>query len=194
MEGNYTISYTLTFLRTSANICVCLVYGVTWSIGGEQGQKHTHIVVFVNRVFVQFSQALFLFHATCIATYVFIFCSLVVVVVFSIVVNSSGNSRSGCAIAEAVSRWLPTAAARVWQVGFVVDEVASWQVFSEYFGFPCQNPFIPPTSSSQSPGAVSRGLATSWSPIQGVLLTVLDLVTEMKRKVSWRRPRPKIGQ
>jgi hypothetical protein len=25
-------------------------------------------------------------------------------------------------------------------VGFVVDKVASGQVFSEYFGFPCQNP------------------------------------------------------
>jgi hypothetical protein len=50
------------------------------------------------------------------------------------------------AIDEAVSRWLPTAAARV--------------------------------------------CARVW---QGVLLTVLDLVTEMKRKVSWRRPRPKIG-
>jgi hypothetical protein len=46
---------------------------------------------------------------------------------------------------EAVSRWLPTAAARVrarvWQVRFVVDKVASGQVFSEYFGFPCQKPF-----------------------------------------------------
>jgi hypothetical protein len=40
----------------------------------------------------------------------------------------------GRAIAEAVSRWLPTAAARVrarvWQVGFVVDKVALGQVFS----------------------------------------------------------------
>jgi hypothetical protein len=48
----------------------------------------------------------------------------------------------GRATAEAVSRWLPTAAAGVrawvWQVGFVVDKVASGQVFSEYFGFPCQ--------------------------------------------------------
>jgi hypothetical protein len=39
---------------------------------------------------------------------------------------SSAVSR---AIAETVSRWLPTAEARVcprvWQVGFVVDEVAS---------------------------------------------------------------------
>jgi hypothetical protein len=44
-------------------------------------------------------------------------------------------------MAEADSRWDPTAAARVrarlWQVGFVVDKVASGQVFSEYFGFPC---------------------------------------------------------
>jgi hypothetical protein len=49
----------------------------------------------------------------------------------------------GRTIAEAVSRWLPTAAARVrsrvWQVGFMVDKVASGQVFSEYFDFPCQN-------------------------------------------------------
>jgi hypothetical protein len=42
-------------------------------------------------------------------------------------------------VADAVSRWLPTAAARFWQVGFVVDKVASGQVLSEYFGFPCQN-------------------------------------------------------
>jgi hypothetical protein len=38
-----------------------------------------------------------------------------------------------------------------------------------------------------------RGLAASWSPVQGVLPTVLDLVTEVKRKDSWRRPRPKLG-
>jgi hypothetical protein len=43
------------------------------------------------------------------------------------------------AIAEVVSRWLPTVVARVWQVGFVVDKVALGQVFFEYFGFPCQN-------------------------------------------------------
>jgi hypothetical protein len=39
----------------------------------------------------------------------------------------------GRAIAEAVSSWLPTVAARVrarvWQVGFVVVKVASGQVF-----------------------------------------------------------------
>jgi hypothetical protein len=47
------------------------------------------------------------------------------------------------AIAKAVSRWLPTAATRVrarfWQVGSVVDKVASGQVSSKYLGFPCQN-------------------------------------------------------
>jgi hypothetical protein len=66
--------------------------------------------------------------------------------------------RKGRAIAEAVSRWLPTAAARVWQVGFVVDKMAPGLVFSEYFGFPCQPHFIPPTSpSSQSPGTCTIG-------------------------------------
>jgi hypothetical protein len=56
--------------------------------------------------------------------------------------------------AQAVSCWLPTAAARVrariYQVGFVVDKVASGQVFSKYFGFPRQKPCIPPTSPSSS--------------------------------------------
>jgi hypothetical protein len=51
----------------------------------------------------------------------------------------------GHTIAQAVSRWLSTVAAwvraRVWQVGFVVDKVALGQVFSEYFGFPCQSSF-----------------------------------------------------
>jgi hypothetical protein len=51
----------------------------------------------------------------------------------------------GRAIAQAVSRWFPTAAARVrarvWQVVIVVDKVALGQVFSEYFGFPCQSSF-----------------------------------------------------
>jgi hypothetical protein len=41
------------------------------------------------------------------------------------------------------SRWLPTAAPRVralvWQVGFLVDKVALWQDFSEYFGFPANH-------------------------------------------------------
>jgi hypothetical protein len=46
----------------------------------------------------------------------------------------------GRAVAQAVSRWLPTAATRQ-RVGFVVDKAALGQVFSEYFGFPCQSSF-----------------------------------------------------
>jgi hypothetical protein len=52
---------------------------------------------------------------------------------------SRATFTAGRGIAEAVSRWLPTAATevrtRVWQVGFVVDKVASEQVFCEYFDF-----------------------------------------------------------
>jgi hypothetical protein len=54
-------------------------------------------------------------------------------------------SLKGRTIAEAVSRWLPTATARVGaqagHVGFVVDKVTLGQVFSEYLGFPCQSSF-----------------------------------------------------
>jgi hypothetical protein len=48
--------------------------------------------------------------------------------------------------AQAVSRWLPTAAVRGSSPGlvmwdFVMDKIALGQVFSEYFGFPCQSLF-----------------------------------------------------
>jgi hypothetical protein len=67
------------------------------------------------------------------------------------------ESAKGRAIAQAVSRWLPTAAARVrarvLQVGFVVDKVALLRVLR--FPLPI---FIPPNSpSSQSPGAGTMG-------------------------------------
>jgi hypothetical protein len=46
------------------------------------------------------------------------------------------------AIAQEVCRRLPNAATRAQaQVGFVVDKVALGQVFSKYFGFPCQFSF-----------------------------------------------------
>jgi hypothetical protein len=49
----------------------------------------------------------------------------------------------GVSQAIAVSRRIPTAAARVRarprHVRFVVDKVALWQVFSEYVSFPCQS-------------------------------------------------------
>jgi hypothetical protein len=49
------------------------------------------------------------------------------------------NDRAG---AQAVSRWLPPRRpgfASGQHVGFVVDKAALGQVFSEYFGFPCQS-------------------------------------------------------
>jgi hypothetical protein len=72
----------------------------------------------------------------------------------------------GRAIAEAVSRWLFSAAARVrdlvWQVRFVMDKVASGQVFSEYFGFPCLNrSFHHLLHHHNHSGQTRRGLATS---------------------------------
>jgi hypothetical protein len=64
----------------------------------------------------------------------------------------------GHAIDQAVSRLLPTAAARIraWSghVGFVVDKVALGQVFSEYFGFPCQLSFQQILHPPNQPGQV----------------------------------------
>jgi hypothetical protein len=65
---------------------------------------------------------------------------------------------NGPAIAKAVSRWLPTAAARVralsGNVGFVVDKVALGQIFSEYFSFPCQSSFHQILHPHNHPGQV----------------------------------------
>jgi hypothetical protein len=48
-------------------------------------------------------------------------------------------------MAQAVSHWLPTVAARVraqsGHVEFVLDKVALGQIFSKYFGFSCQSSF-----------------------------------------------------
>jgi hypothetical protein len=73
-------------------------------------------------------------------------------------------SRTGRAIAQAVSRRLPTAAApvqtRVWSCGILWwAKVALGQVFSENFGFPCTIyiPFVSPQSSSLSPEAGRSG-------------------------------------
>jgi hypothetical protein len=58
---------------------------------------------------------------------------------------SVGSLRKSCAIAQAVSCWLPTTLARVCvraeHMGFVVDKAAQGQVFFKYFGFPCQSSF-----------------------------------------------------
>jgi hypothetical protein len=69
-----------------------------------------------------------------------------------------------------VSRWLPTAAARVrarvWQVGFVVDKVSLGQVFSEYFGFLGQSAFHQILHHHNHPGQVqlaSIGRRAAWT-------------------------------
>jgi hypothetical protein len=65
---------------------------------------------------------------------------------------------SGPAIAQAVSRWLPTAAGQVrpgsGHVGFVADKVALGQVLSEYFGFPYQYSFHQTLHHHNHPGQV----------------------------------------
>jgi hypothetical protein len=64
----------------------------------------------------------------------------------------------GAAIAQAVSRRLPTAAVLFehisGHVGFVVDKVALGQVFSEYFGFPCQFSFHLLLHTHHHPGLI----------------------------------------
>jgi hypothetical protein len=68
----------------------------------------------------------------------------------------------GRAIAEAVSRWLPTAAvrvrARVWSSGICSEQGGVGAGFLRILRFPLPKPFTPPTSqSSQSPGAGTIG-------------------------------------
>jgi hypothetical protein len=58
----------------------------------------------------------------------------------------------GRAVAQAVRRWLPTAAARFRTWGFVVDKAALGQVFSEYFDFPCQSSFHQCLHNHNQPG------------------------------------------
>jgi hypothetical protein len=74
----------------------------------------------------------------------------------------------GRAIAQAISRWLPTAAVRGLRPGlvmwdFVVDKVAPGQVSSEYFGFPCQIHSTNCSKKSSSPSSSSS--SSSSSPI-----------------------------
>jgi hypothetical protein len=66
----------------------------------------------------------------------------------------------GCAIAQAVSGWLPTAAAwvRAWteHVRFVMSKVSLGPVFSEYFDFPCQSSFHQIVHHHNHPGLAQQ--------------------------------------
>jgi hypothetical protein len=74
----------------------------------------------------------------------------------------------GRVIAQAVSRWLPTEAARVRaqsvHAGFVVDKVALGQVFSEYFGLPCQASFHPHNHPGKVQLVADVLSGSSWIP------------------------------
>jgi hypothetical protein len=71
------------------------------------------------------------------------------------------REKTGRVIEQEVSSWLPTAAApvraRSGQMGFEVDKVALGQVFSEYFGFPCQSSFHQILHHNNHPGAGTVG-------------------------------------
>jgi hypothetical protein len=76
----------------------------------------------------------------------------------------------GRAIAQAANRRLSTATglvrARVRHMGFVVNKVALGQVFSEYFGFPCNFSFHLLLHSHLHPGLVqwaSSGQYSKWT-------------------------------
>jgi hypothetical protein len=72
--------------------------------------------------------------------------------------NRSNGHYIGRAIAKAVSRWLPPRRPgfdpRSDHVGFVVDKVTLGQVFSEYFGFPCQSSIYQILHPHNHPGQV----------------------------------------
>jgi hypothetical protein len=74
----------------------------------------------------------------------------------------------GCARVQAISRWLPTAAARVRfradHVGFVEDKVALGQVFYDYFSFPCQLSFHQILHHYNHPGFGTIGLLVAALP------------------------------
>jgi hypothetical protein len=71
--------------------------------------------------------------------------SCISIAVYVCIISKDKSAVLGRAVAQAVNRWFPTAAARVRaradRVGFVVDKVALGQDFSEYFGFPCQSSY-----------------------------------------------------
>jgi hypothetical protein len=51
------------------------------------------------------------------------------------------SATKGCTIAEVASRCFPQSEPGSAHVGFVVGKVALGQLFSEYFGLPCQSSF-----------------------------------------------------
>jgi hypothetical protein len=74
------------------------------------------------------------------------------------------TKKVGRAIAQEVSSWLPAATAG--HVGFVVDKVALGQVFSEYFGFPCQSLFHQLLHNHHCLSSGAGTIGQKWPPYQ----------------------------
>jgi hypothetical protein len=96
------------------------------------------------------------------------------------------NLNIGRAIAQAVSRWLPTAAARVRtrssKVGFVVAKLTLGQVFSEYLGFPCQPSFHQILHHHNHPGAGTIGHSVADVPSEPSLDSTPHYANFKKKK------------
>jgi hypothetical protein len=102
----------------------------------------------------------------------------------------------GRAIAQAVSRWLPTTAAifnpRSSHVGFVMDRVALGQVFYEYFGFPCQFSFhlLHHTHHLLSgAGTIWQIVAQLFMKLKHIMIVVISRAMKLvtREAVSWFR-------
>jgi hypothetical protein len=91
--------------------------------------------------------------------------------------------RGGRAIAQAVSRRHPGFEPRSCYVGFVVDKVVHCQVFSEYFGFPCQFSFYRLLHNCLLSGAGTTGQLVADVP-NGLSLTPPQ--ETRKKKLSYR--------
>jgi hypothetical protein len=83
-------------------------------------------------------------------------------------IKVESKSRKGCAISQAVSPWLPTAAARVrsrvWSKDLWWMKWPWGWVFSEYFGFPCQSSFHQLLHHHNHPGQATIGQSVAAVP------------------------------
>jgi hypothetical protein len=83
------------------------------------------------------------------------------------------------AIAQEVSRWRPTAAARVrylvWSSGICCGQSGAGQDFSEYFGFPCQYSFHQLLHNHRHLSSGDGTIGQKWPQYKGLSPTPLAL-------------------
>jgi hypothetical protein len=63
-------------------------------------------------------------------------------------------------------------------VGFVVDKVALGQVFSEYFGFPCQSSFYQLLHNHPHLSSGVGTIGQKWPQLKGLSPTPLAIIKE----------------